>query len=130
LNFFDTNVLVYAVTDNDERCAQAIKVLGEGGVTSAQVLSELTNTLIRKLKVRWRDVEDALDNIKAVVSDVRPLTLEIHAVAVSIARDHKIQWFDALVVSSALEAGCDRLLTEDLQHGRKFGPLRIVNPFI
>jgi predicted nucleic acid-binding protein len=33
-------------------------------------------------------------------------------------------------VAAALEAGCRRLLTEDLQHGQKIGSLRIDNPFL
>jgi predicted nucleic acid-binding protein len=30
---------------------------------------------------------------------------------------------------SALSADCDRVLTEDLQHGFAFGSLRVENPF-
>jgi len=37
---------------------------------------------------------------------------------------------DALIVAAALEAGCDTLLTEDLQEGRLISVLRIVNPFV
>jgi predicted nucleic acid-binding protein len=37
--------------------------------------------------------------------------------------------FDAMIVASALHAGCDTLLSEDMQHGMKFARLRIVNPF-
>lgn len=36
---------------------------------------------------------------------------------------------DALIVAAALEAGCDRLLSEDLQHGPKIDGLRVENPF-
>jgi predicted nucleic acid-binding protein len=32
-------------------------------------------------------------------------------------------------VASALEAGTTRLLSEDMQAGRRFGTLVIVNPF-
>jgi hypothetical protein len=38
--------------------------------------------------------------------------------------------WDALVVQAALDARCDVLLTEDLQHGRRFGDLEISNPFV
>jgi predicted nucleic acid-binding protein len=34
-----------------------------------------------------------------------------------------------LIVASALEAGCDTLYSEDMQHGRAFGGLTIVDPF-
>ena len=35
-----------------------------------------------------------------------------------------------LVVAGAIEGGCDRLLTEDLQHGQVIEGLRIENPFL
>jgi predicted nucleic acid-binding protein len=130
VKFLDTNIIIYAVTDDDYRCDRAIEVLGQGGIVSAQIMSELTNTLMRKFNLRWRDIEEALDKTRAVVDEIRPVTAEIHAVAVTITRDHKVSWFDALIVSSALEAGCSELVTEDLQHGRKFGRMKIVNPFI
>ena len=43
---------------------------------------------------------------------------------------HSLSVWDGLIVQAALEAGCDALLTEDLQHGRRFGNLEIVNPFL
>jgi predicted nucleic acid-binding protein len=49
---------------------------------------------------------------------------------VALARDHRLSFYDALIVAAALEAGCDTLYTKDMQHGRKFGGLTIVNPFI
>ena len=33
------------------------------------------------------------------------------------------------IVASALEAGCDTLYSEDMQHGRVFHELTIRNPF-
>ena len=45
------------------------------------------------------------------------------------ARDHSLAFYDALIVAAALEAGCDTLLTEDMQHGRTFLGCTIVNPF-
>jgi predicted nucleic acid-binding protein len=40
-----------------------------------------------------------------------------------------LAFYDALIVAAAIEAGCDTLFTEDMQHGRKFGSLTVVNPF-
>jgi predicted nucleic acid-binding protein len=47
-----------------------------------------------------------------------------------LACDHNLSVYDALIVASALEAGCDRLYSEDLQHGRVFGALTVRNPFL
>jgi predicted nucleic acid-binding protein len=35
-----------------------------------------------------------------------------------------------LVIAAAADAGCSVLLTEDMQHGRKFGGVTVQNPFL
>jgi predicted nucleic acid-binding protein len=60
----------------------------------------------------------------------RPLTADIHTHAVKLARDSTLSFYDALVVAAAADAGCRVLLTEDLQHGRKFGAVTVENPFL
>ena len=40
-----------------------------------------------------------------------------------------LSWRDSLIVAGAIELGCDRLLTEDLQDGQNFGGLVVTNPF-
>ena len=37
--------------------------------------------------------------------------------------------WDAPIVAAARIAGCEYLLTEDLQHGAEFEGLQVVNPF-
>jgi predicted nucleic acid-binding protein len=58
------------------------------------------------------------------------LTLDLHTAARALAEDHRLSFYDALIVASAIEAGCDIVYSEDMQHGRKFGSLTIVNPFL
>jgi len=72
----------------------------------------------------------ALGLFRASFDDVVSVTLNTHTAAVSLARDHGLSFYDALIVASAIESGCDILYTEDLQHGRSFGGLAIVNPFL
>jgi predicted nucleic acid-binding protein len=61
---------------------------------------------------------------------VLPLTRETHAAAAALARHHSLAFYDALIVAAALEADCDRLYSEDFQHGRRFGDCTVVNPFL
>jgi predicted nucleic acid-binding protein len=61
------------------------------------------------------------------VSDISVAT---HEAAVALARDHRLSFHDALIVAAAQEAGCDTLYSEDMQHGRTLGRLRVVNPFM
>ena len=38
--------------------------------------------------------------------------------------------YDCLILAAALEAGCSRLFTEDLQHGQRIEHLVVENPFL
>jgi predicted nucleic acid-binding protein len=58
------------------------------------------------------------------------LTLDLHAAARALAEDHRLSFYDALIVAAAIEAGCDILYSEDMQHGRTIGGLAVVNPFL
>lgn len=50
--------------------------------------------------------------------------------ALELYTRESFSWWDSLVVGAAIQGGCDRLLSEDLQDGRKIGVLRIANPFV
>jgi predicted nucleic acid-binding protein len=128
--FFDTNVLIFAFAAEDRRSARAEALLAEGGVIGVQVLNEFTNVARRKLGWDWTQVDAALAVIAELTEPVRPLTADIHAHAVKLARSNALSFYDALIVASAADAGCRVLLTEDLQHGRKFGGVTIQNPFL
>lgn len=126
--FIDTNVLVYAFLDVEKR-ERALAALADGGVVGVQVLNEFTNVAHKKRGRPWGEVEDALRVIRARFPEVAPLTVETHDNAIALKREHGLAFFDALIVAAALEAGCDTLLTEDMQNGRRFGACRVVNPF-
>ena len=128
--FFDTNVLIYAFAAGDWRSARAEALLAEGGVIGLQVLNEFTNVSLRKLGWDWPQVDAALAVISELTGPVLPLTADIHAEAVKLARASSLAFYDALIVAAAADAGCRVLLSEDFQHGRKFGAVTIQNPFL
>jgi predicted nucleic acid-binding protein len=127
--FIDTNILIYALASDDPRNAQAEALIAEGGVIGVQVLNEFTSVTRRKLGWQWRQIEAALAVIVELLGLARPLTAEVHAQAVVLARDRDLSFYDALIVAAALDAGCRILCTEDFQHGQKFAGLTIENPF-
>jgi len=59
-----------------------------------------------------------------------PITLDLNVAARALAETSNLPFRDALIVAAAQEAGCDVLYSEDLQHGRVFGALRVENPFL
>jgi predicted nucleic acid-binding protein len=130
--FVDTNVVVYALSGQDPaKQAVAQRLLAERGAArnslSAQVLAETYSVLTRKL--RWAP-DDALAAVTLLKQlRVVALTPETQLDALRLAVEHRLSGWDAMVVQAALQAGCDTLFSEDLQPGRRFGSLEVVNPF-
>jgi predicted nucleic acid-binding protein len=58
-----------------------------------------------------------------------PLTLELHKAGISLARDHKLAFYDGLIVAAAIRSGCTVLYSEDLQDGRTLQGVTIRDPF-
>jgi predicted nucleic acid-binding protein len=128
--FFDTNVFVYAVVQDDPRSQQAEDLIAEGGTVSVQVLYEFAEVVRRKAKMPWDEIRFAIENIKALCPDPLPITLDTHAEALAIAERYGYRIYDALIVASALQARCTILYSEDMQDGQVIeGPLTIRNPF-
>ena len=126
--FLDTNLLIYAqgAGDKGETARQAVLA---GGVISVQILNECTAVLRRKFGLGWPAISEALSDLRTALHPVRPITVDTHLATIELAGMHGFSFYDALIVASALEARCDRLLTEDLQAGRRINGLTIVNPF-
>jgi predicted nucleic acid-binding protein len=126
--FFDTNILIYA-QEQGAKADKARALLAAGGVLSVQVLNEFVAVARRKLGKNWREIGEAINDALTLVDPPLPLTIALHTAARALADDHNLSFYDALIVAAALEACCETLISEDLQNGRAFGELRIVNPF-
>ena len=127
--FFDTNVLVYA-QQSGAKADRARALLAEGGKLSVQVLNEFTAVSRRKQEKEWREIGEAISDVLALVEPPRALTVDLHIAARALAEEHRLSFYDALIVVSAIEAGCNVLYSEDMQHGRTIGGLAIANPFL
>lgn len=129
-DFFDTNVLIYAVGKNDPRASRAEVLLAGGGIVSIQSLNEFVSVARRKLGMPWKEVKEMLDIICVLCPDPVPISLDTHRGAVAIAEKYGYSIYDTLIASAALEAGCKTLYSEDLQDGQIINrQLTIRNPF-
>lgn len=131
--FADTNVLVY-LYDKDapekQRLARELLAREHDQLTlSPQVLQEFYVTVTRKLAkpLPEADAESALRHLASF--DVVPADATLVLRAVTRCRRDKLSFWDALIVESALAGKCARLFSEDLQDGRRFGSMVVVNPF-
>jgi predicted nucleic acid-binding protein len=136
LVFVDTNILVYAHDHRDPRKQEIAQALlrklwqDRTGVLSTQVLIEFYNTATRKMKpvMSKPDARAILTDYSTWCSaDTSPLQL---VWASALEERHSTSWWDALIIEAAMRSGAKTLLSEDMQHGRKFRELTIRNPFV
>lgn len=127
--FADTNVLVYAFSD-DARSAVAEQLLEQEPVISIQVLNEFVSAAKKKPKFDWPRIIEARDSVLQSCSGHVLLQLDTHKKACTLAARHGVHIYDATIVASALDAGYDVLWTEDMHDGLVVeGRLTIRNPF-
>jgi predicted nucleic acid-binding protein len=127
--FFDTNVILYAFSQDDTRGQVAETLLAAGGTVSVQVLNEFAAVARRKLDKSWEEVRRALDLLRVVCPEPVPLTVKTHESAVRIAERYGYSIFDSLIIAAALHAGASTLYTEDMRNGQAIDGLTIRNPF-
>jgi predicted nucleic acid-binding protein len=131
--FLDTNVLLYADDlDAGPKRDRAREILRQAirsgeGVVSTQVLQEFFTISTRRLGV---DAAAARRKVELLGEmDLVRVDLGLILSAIDLHRLHAFSFWDALIVRAAAIAGCQALLTEDLQHGQIIDGLRIENPF-
>jgi predicted nucleic acid-binding protein len=127
--FLDTNVLLYLLSADQAKADRAERELLAGGLVSVQVLDEFASVSLGKLGMSIAETREALATIRAVCPVV-PVTESAHDAGMRLAERLGVSVYDAMILASALLAGCRTLVTEDLQHGRIVdGRLRIHDPF-
>lgn len=100
-----------------------------GAIVSVQVLNEFTSVMTRKHGYMLDEVRTFLAGVRGVAATI-PLDVNTHDQAIRLAGRFRLQFWDALIAASALEAGCMRLFSEDMHAGLVIdGRLTIVNPF-
>lgn len=133
--FIDSNVLVYLRDPRDlaktERATAWMRFAAtrDAIVISPQVINEFTSVLTRKLKLY------TIEEVEPMAVELRrwcsaSSTIDTSLLAFEVHRRFRFAWWDSLIVASALQADCDLLLSEDMSHRQRVGPLRILNPFL
>lgn len=134
LIFFDTNVIVYAHDARElgkqQQARQLLKKHTTAGtaVVSSQVVQEFCQAMLRKQGMTSNDLELILNELLLPMMRHTPNDL-FYRQALQLFSTESISYYDALIVQAALELGCTTLYSEDLQDGRRYGSLTVVNPF-
>jgi predicted nucleic acid-binding protein len=135
--FLDTNVFIYSLDHSAPQKAKIAEQLirdalsSQKGVISFQVVQEFFNAALKGFQRQM----SALAGQHYLHDVLRPLlsihsSIALYEEAIRLHAAGGLSWYDSLIVAGALQAKCDVLYTEDMQHGRKFGSLKIVNPFL
>jgi len=133
-DFLDTNVVVHAYDDSNPRKQEVARRLLKGGVSgkvviSTQVLGEFASTMLHKVSPpATADAVlkglDALMAIRLILPDG-----ELVRRAVEARAAYGIHFYDGMIVAAAERAGCQRILSEDLNAGQEYFGVTVANPF-
>lgn len=134
--FFDTNILVYLFSRDDPAKQQAaerlyVETSSDGSATvSTQVLQEFYAVTTRSLAEPLHPATARLAAQEFSEQNLVRLEAPMLFKAMDRVSRDSVSFWDALIVEAALAGGCRTLFSEDFQHGRAIGPLRVVNPFL
>jgi predicted nucleic acid-binding protein len=129
--FLDTNVLIYAYSDDEpdkQAIARALCSLPDRWI-STQVMIEFSNIARRKMGMDWETITLALlelrKNFKVLTTTDATIIM-----ASRLADRYQLSWFDSLIVSASLEAKANTLYSEDLNNSQVYeNQITVINPF-
>ncbi len=114
--FIDTNILLYAYSTekNKQEIAQNIINTNNNIYISKQVINETINILIKKFKL---NIKDIINVVKELEKEFIILDFDIQTQlnALKLKQNYNLQFYDALIVSTALKNSCTILYSEDMQ---------------
>ena len=131
--FFDTNILVYAAVGtgrDDAKRRRALELIDTTDFgTSAQVIQEFYVTVIRKA-ARPLSPEQAMEWIEQwIVFPCQPLDDRLVRIAIEASERYRISYWDAAILAAAEALGAATVYSEDLNSGKCYGQVRVLNPF-
>ena len=136
----DTNILVYRCDPIDPvKTAQAGSLLRAGVAAQQfylphQALIEFVNAVTKRRaggrslldhEEAWRQAEDLLNEFPVLYPNEK-----VFRIAMMGMSAYKFHWYDAHLWAYAEHYGLPELLSEDFEHGRRYGTVRVRNPFL
>ncbi len=127
----DTNILLYCIDARyDAKRACASKLIDKNPLIFPQNLSEFINVLTNRWKYPKQNLKDIIFEILSNCELYNP-SVEVYKSSFELIKKYDFQIFDAIIVASALESGCTKLYTEDMQNGLTVNnQLQLINPFL
>ena len=135
--FVDSNIFLYAFSKIDgnsknkelEKQVIASNIILENINISTQVINEVSNNMLRKLKFSNAEVREFVESCYGRYEIVN-FSEELFIVASEVREKYNISYYDSLIVSAGLKVNATVLYSEDMHNGLVInGCLTIINPF-
>ncbi len=132
--FIDTNILIYALDPAEpEKRATSADLLRRTITNHTLALSPQNLNECYRVLTRCRQLVDeaaARSYLTYLIPwCIAPLDAQTTVKAWAVQDEAGLSWWDALLVASALRAGCKLFISEDMQDGQVISGMRIANPF-
>lgn len=134
----DSNILAYlaGVSRHPDDAAKVVAI--EGLIRSLKSVAALfaPSQALGELFIVLRRVGAAAEDARSILLEfsksfeVAPSNGDMALAAANLVVEHKLQYWDALILTAAAEAGCSLLLSEDMQHGFVTRGLTVINPLV
>ena len=131
--FVDSNIWLYSLIqkrgDSKHQSAALFMLSLERPVISSQIIREVCSNLIKKLAYQEERIL-VLINGWYQDCEVRSSNQSQHQLASRLRTSYSLSYWDSLIVAAALDAGCTKLYSEDMQHNQLIEQcLTVINPF-
>ena len=129
----DTNIFVYAIDASDagrHRTAKRVITLAarRDCVIVLQALAEFYWIAMRKARLSATQAKSHLRELQSIFAMALPGPGALEA-AIGLSERYRVNFWDAMLLAVARQAGATVVLTEDLQDGQDYDGVRCVNPF-
>lgn len=129
--FIDSNILIYAVSNELPKTEMARQVLSNNKIIiSTQTLNEFCNVVLRK---KILTIEQTSFAVSVFLNDfaVMDTTSDLVMNALNVKAKYHYSYWDSVMIACALNSGVNILYSEDMAHGQIIdNQLTIINPFI
>ena len=135
----DTNIMVYCYDPSDPKKRTRARDLLRRGTSASdlriphQAMVEFVNAVTRQRTAgpflnreeAWRQAEDFLNEFEILFPNEKVFRTAMLGMAA-----YRFPWYDAHLWAYAEHYSLPELLSEDFEHGRKYGTVRVRNPFL
>jgi predicted nucleic acid-binding protein len=135
VRFVDTNILLYSISAEPaerEKAERAREVLESRDLAlSVQVIQEFYVQATRSSR------DDALTDAQAIGLiqsfmrfPIQEMSMAVVLLAIAHSQRFQLSYWDAAIVEAARVMKCEVVLSEDMDHGRDYDGVTVVNPFV